>query len=286
MERFHMTLRFRECLDQPGYFEADDLDRLRVWVQYLEIDEDITPRRWQSTTRVPLAWVVKWKNTYPFFQPKDWARQHLPQAQRRLLSRPPYYHIGDRVQLFDAAAQYIGVQKRQVYRVEQVYDHYAPAPASEVEGLAEYSTTEGCVYRLQGLSSLVSHRALYLDEPPPLERLFREDQDGDVRITSYTHTQRDAVCLGPRWEDRPCNGEWLQWWVVKYKPLYLCLTVEQAQCFLQQQGVLEAVSSLEHASLHMLSSEVESVRACTEDGRTLGTLWNRPWDQGLHFQQS
>ena len=137
---FDLALHFRECQDQSGYFEADSLTTLRVWVDYLERVERIAPRQWETITRVPLAWVVKWQNKYPFFTEEDWTHEHLPQEQRLCLSHGPYFQVGDRVQLHDNVAGYFTRVFGATYTVVEVFDHHADQV--EAGGLPEYRASE------------------------------------------------------------------------------------------------------------------------------------------------
>lgn len=272
---FDLALHFRECQDQSGYFEADSLTTLRVWVDYLERVERIAPRQWETITRVPLAWVVKWQNKYPFFTEEDWTHEHLPQEQRLCLSHGPYFQVGDRVQLHDNVAGYFTRVFGATYTVVEVFDHHADQV--EAGGLPEYRASEGRIYRLDGLSVLVSHQALYREEAPVLVRLFQRHQKYDVRIVSYAHAQRQAVSLGPQWELAPGDGAWLHSWWSGCRPIYLYFTVEQAQAKLASYGLTEKISHLEHATLHALTGEVESVYACTSDGQRIWQFWYSPW---------
>ena len=235
-KRFHFTLRFSECQDQPGYFEADNLNTLRVWVDFLERTEHITPSQWKTITRVPLEWVIKWQDQYPFFTEEDWTHEHLPQEQRLCLSRGPYFQVGDQVQLHRSAAFYLDRVIGRKHTVVEVFDHYADQV--EAGGLPEYRAEEGCIYRLEGLSALISHQTLCREEAPVMTRLFQRHQKNDVRIVSYApYTRRQAVSVGPGWEAGPNDGTWLNWWKTGHKPIYLYFTVEQAQAELASYDI-------------------------------------------------
>lgn len=278
-KNYSFVLRMRECEDQPpGFFETDNQTFLQVLVRYLDDEERRECLQGQTATRVPLALVVKWQDAYPFFTQEDWEREHRPQEDRLHLSRGPYFQVGNEVSLLPRAAAYLNTAVGQRYTVVEVFDHRAEDV--EMGGLPEYQDSLGRVYRLHGLPALVSHQVLQRDEPPVLERLFRWHQKNDVRIVSYApYTQRQAVSLAPFWDNAPEKGDWLNWYGLNHKPLYLYFTVEQARAVLTASHHWETVAFLEHATTNPLSGEVESVYACAPDGRRLWEFWYSPWEE-------
>jgi hypothetical protein len=297
-------LHFRECPDSPGYFEVDEasLSLLRTSMEMLkftgeattvgdmisgiteaisQLDDRIAAN---TMTRVPLEWVVRLQNYLPFFEAGEWKKEHVAQQDRRLLWRPPYFEPGESVILFDSVADFLGEPRGKTYTILEIDDRWL---APQTGGLPTLLPDPGIArsYRLDGLSERVSHCALRVVEPRPIERLFQgEHQENDVRIVAYATRQRSSLSLGPTWEMAPSDEEWLRWWITRRRPLYLLLTIELAQRALAERGLPGIVDYLELDIPGEVSGEIERVFACARDGQRMGTLRHYPWREGLIAQ--
>ena len=295
--RFH----FRECVGSPGYFEVDEenLSLMRTSMEMLtftgaattvgemisgitlaakQLDERIAAN---TMTQVPLEWVVRLQNYLPFFEAEEWRKEHVDQLDRRLLWRPPYFKPGDSVTLFDSVADFLGERQGKTYTVLEIDDRWL---SPQTGGLPTMLPDPGIArsYRLDGLSERVSHCALRVVEPRPIERLFQgEHQENDVRIVAYATRQRSSLSLGPTWKIAPSDEEWLRWWIIRRRPLYLLLTIEQAQQELARQNLEGTVEYLELDSPSEISGEIECAFACARDGQRLSAFRHYPWREGL-----
>lgn len=300
----HTRLHFRECADRPGYFEVDEesMSLLRTRMEMLnftgaattvgemlsgiglaisQLDDRIAAN---TMTQVPLAWVVRLQNYLPFFEAEEWRKEHVAQEHRRLLWRPPYFEPGESVTLFECVADFLGEKRNKSYTVLDIDD---PWLLRYWGGLPTMIPDPGIarVYRLDGLAERVSHCALRVAEPRPVVRLFQDEhQENDVRIVAYSTRQRQSLSLGPTWEMAPTNEEWLQWWIIRRRPLYLLLTLDQAQQKLTSFGLSGTVAFLELDAPNAISGEIECVFACDQDGQKLCAFRHFPWRDGLLVQ--
>lgn len=301
----HTQLHFRECAGQPGYFEVDEesLYLLRTRMEMLKLTggantvgdmirgiglaaSQLKDRIEANTmTQVPLEWVVRLQNYMPFFAAEEWREEHVAQEHRRLLWRPPYFEPGDTVTLFGSVADFLGERRNKTYTVLEIDDRWL---SRQTGGLPTRIPDPGIsrLYRLDGLSERVSHCVLRVAEPRPFVRLFQgEHQENDVRV-AFTTQQRQSLSLGPTWEMAPHDEEWLQWWIISRRPLYLLLTIEQAQQKLTSLGFQGIVAFLELDAPNEISGEIERVFACDRDGQKLCAFRHFPWHEGLLVQST
>jgi hypothetical protein len=297
----HTQLHFRECADRTGFFEVDEesVSLLRTRMEMLQftgsattvgemigglelavrqLDDRIAAN---TVTQVPLEWVVRLQNDMPFFEAEVWRREHVAQEHRRLLWRPPYFEPGDTVTLFGSVADFLGERRGKTYTVLEIDDRWL---SPQTGGLPTLLPDPGIarLYRLDGLQERVSHCALRVAEPRPFVRLFQgEHQANDVRIVAFATRQRQSLSLGPTWEMAPSDEEWLQWWIIRKRPLYLLLTVEQAQQKVTGMGLPGSVAFLELDAPHEISGEIEHAFACDRDGQHLCAFRHFPWQVGL-----